>query len=150
MIGDSYLNPILRQLSSVRAAGLSIVILPTTMFDVWLYNGCMMKERVKSTGKHRESTFHNFRSNITLVVTIRKNTSASSFEKVFRFQEWWTKNEWFVIKPSQEKCVIVWSQTTRFVSASLATWSPSHNHEHVCSFDCERICTLFTKSPVTG
>ena len=40
-------------------------------------------------------------------VTIRKNTSASGCEKVFRFQEWRTQNEWIVIKPSQAKRVNV-------------------------------------------
>ena len=37
-----------------------------------------------------------------------------------------------------------------FCPASLDTWSPSHSHKHVCSFDCERICSaLFTKITVT-
>ena len=39
---------------------------------------------------------------------------------MFRFQEWRTQNSWFVIKPSQAKRVIVWSQTTSFVPPVLA------------------------------
>jgi len=60
---------------------------------------------------------------------------------------WCTKSEWSCVEPFETPHLICGESqwVHKFCSTDLDTWSPSHSHEPVCSFEYEPICTLFTE-----
>ena len=63
---------------------------------------------------------------------------------VFKFQQWRHKQ---VVSIEAHDGLIT---NHLFSPTNLDTWTPSKSQEHMCSFDCELICLLFTKNTVTG